>query len=179
MQRILVMGSSGSGKSTFARRLSDATGIPFVSLDALFWKPGWQASETSTFESCVAETARQPRWVMDGNYISQGAGNLRRQLADTVIWFDLPRRTCMAGILGRILRSYGRVRPEMAEGCPERIDLEFFRYVWTYRHRQRPKLLSYFEGLRPDQTFVCFTERAQADRYLLNIAPSASLVGAC
>ena len=179
MQRILVMGSSGSGKSTFARRLSDATGIPFVSLDALFWKPGWQASETSTFESCVAKTARQPRWVMDGNYISQGAGNLRRQLADTVIWFDLPRRTCMAGILGRILRSYGRVRPEMAEGCPERIDLEFFRYVWTYRHRQRPKLLGYFEGLRPDQTFVCFTERAQADRYLLNITPSASPVGVC
>jgi adenylate kinase family enzyme len=179
MQRILVMGSSGSGKSTFARRLSDATGIPLVSLDALFWKPGWQPSETSTFESCVAETARQPRWVMDGNYISQGAGKLRRQLADTVIWFDLPRRTCMAGILGRIARSYGQVRPEMAEGCPEQIDLEFFRYVWTYRHRQRPKLLSYFEGLRPDQTFVCFTERAQADRYLLNIAPSASPVGAC
>ena len=179
MQRILVMGSSGSGKSTFARRLSDATGIPFVSLDALFWKPGWQPSEASTFESCVAETTRQPRWVMDGNYISQGAGNLRRQLADTVIWFDLPRRTCMAGILRRIVRSYGQVRPEMAEGCPEKIDLEFFRYVWTYRHRQRPKLLGYFEGLQPDQTFVCFTARAQADRYLLNIAPSVSPVGAC
>ena len=49
MQRVLVMGSSGSGKSTFARRLSDMTGIPFVSLDALFWKPGWVESDTAEF----------------------------------------------------------------------------------------------------------------------------------
>jgi adenylate kinase family enzyme len=179
MQRILVMGSSGSGKSTFARRLCDATGIPFVSLDALFWKPGWQPAEAAAFEARVIEAANSPYWVMDGNYTNRPSGELRRQLADTVIWFDLPRHTCMTGILTRIARSYGQVRPEMAEGCPEKIDFEFFRYVWTYRNRQRPKLLQFFEGLRPDQTFVCFTERAQADRYLRDVAPSASLVGAC
>ena len=78
------------------------------------------------------------------------------------------------GILARIIGSYGQVRPEMAEGCPEKIDFEFFHYVWTYRARQRPKLLAFFEGLRPDQTFVCFTERAQADRYLANIAPAGT-----
>ena len=174
MQRILVMGSSGSGKSTFARRLSDATGIPFVSLDALFWNPGWQPSESNVFEARVTEAANRARWIMDGNYTERPSGQLRRQLADTIIWFDLPRRTCMTGILIRIARSYGQVRPEMAEGCPEKIDFEFFHYVWTYRARQRPKLLKYFEGLRPDQTFVCFTERAQADRYLANIAPAGT-----
>jgi adenylate kinase family enzyme len=178
MQRILVMGSSGSGKSRFARRLCDITGLPFVSLDALFWKPGWQPSEPVEFDARVIEAANQPRWVMDGNYTNR-TGELRRQLADTFIWFDLPRRTCMTGILKRIAGSYGQVRPEMAEGCPEKIDLEFFRYVWTYRARQRPKLLKFFEGLRPDQALVCFTERAQADRYLLNIALSASSAGAC
>ena len=57
----------------------------------------------------------------------------------------------MIGILSRIATSYGRVRPEMAEGCPERINAEFFRYVWTYRRVQRPKLLQYLEGLRADQ----------------------------
>ena len=85
----------------------------------------------------------------------------------------------MTGILKRIAGSYGQVRPEMAEGCPEKIDLEFFRYVWTYRARQRPKLLKFFEEVRPDQTFVCFTARTQADRYLLDIVPSASSAGAC
>jgi adenylate kinase family enzyme len=118
MQRVLVMGSSGSGKSTFARRLSEIAGIPFVSLDALYWKPGWVAPDNAEFEQRVAEIARQPRWVMDGNYTRYGAGELRRQTSDTVIWFDLPRRSCMLGIMRRVAGSYGKVRPEMAEGCP-------------------------------------------------------------
>jgi hypothetical protein len=80
----------------------------------------------------------------------------------------------MLGILRRIATSHGRVRPEMAEGCPERIDFEFFRYVWTFREQQRPRLLAYFEGLRPDQSLICFTNRTQADRYLGEITPVAN-----
>jgi adenylate kinase family enzyme len=176
MERILVMGSSGSGKSTFAQRLSAITGIPIVSLDALFWKPGWMPSDRVEFEQRVTEAVALPRWIIDGNYASGGGGEVRRSLADTVIWFDLPRRTCMTGIMTRIATSYGRVRPEMAPGCPEKFDLAFFRYVWTYRRLQRPKLLRYFEGLRPDQTFIRFTNRAEADRYLTNVAASAGAV---
>jgi len=142
-----------------------------VSLDALFWKPGWVESDKGEFRTRVAEAARQPRWIIDGNYTA-AEGALRLDSSDTVIWFDLPRSTCMLGILMRIATSYGRVRPEMAEGCPERIDFEFFHYVWTYRREQRPKLLAFFEGLRPDQTFVTFTDRAQADRYLSDLVPA-------
>ena len=169
MQRILVMGSSGSGKSTFSKRLSAITGIPIVSLDALFWKPGWVESDRAEFRERLTAVARQPRWIMDGNFASHLV-ELRRDACDTVIWFDLPRATCVLGILIRIAKSYGQVRPEMAEGCPEKIDLEFLRYVWTFRQKQRPTLLAYFERLRPDQTLVTFTNRAQAERYLSDLA---------
>ena len=168
MQRVLVMGSSGSGKSTFARRLSDITGIPFVSVDALFWRPGWVQSDRESFHARLTEAALQPRWIMDGNFTSH-VGDLRRDASDTVIWFDLPRRTCMLGIIKRIAGSYGQVRPEMAEGCPEKIDPEFFRYVWTFRRKQRPTLIKYFEGLRADQSLVCFTDRAQVNDYLMRV----------
>src|SRR6187399_1842826 len=87
MQRILVMGSSGSGKSTFAQRLSAITGIPMVSLDALFWKPGWIESDAAEFRTRVTEATRQPRWIMDGDYISHDAGHVRRGAADTVFRF--------------------------------------------------------------------------------------------
>jgi adenylate kinase family enzyme len=170
MQRVLVMGSSGSGKSTFARRLSEIAGLPFVSLDAMYWKPGWVASDNAEFGQRVAEVARRPQWVMDGNFTSSGAGELRRRSTDTVIWFDLPRSSCMFGIMKRIAGSYGQVRPEMAEGCPEKFDFEFFRYVWAYRRQQRPKHLEYFGGLRSDQSLVSFTDRAQANEYLNEIA---------
>lgn len=177
MERILVMGSSGSGTSTFAQRLSAITGIPIVSLDALYWNPGWMPSNAAEFDQRVTEAARQPRWIMDGNFTSSGAGDLRRSIADGVVWFDLSRRTCMTGVITRIATSYGRVRPEMAPGCPEKFDLEFFRYVWNYRRLQRPKLLQYFEGLRPDQALICFTNRAQADQYLTNLVPAACAAG--
>jgi len=162
------MGSPGSGKSTFARRLSQVTGIPVVSLDALFWKPGWVPSDAAEFEARVSEAVGLPRWIIDGDYI-WWAGDIRRSVADAVIWFDLPTRSCMVGIVSRIATSYGRVRPEMAQGCPERIDAEFFRYVWSYRQVQRPKLVHYLEGLRADQSLICFTERAQARRYLADV----------
>jgi adenylate kinase family enzyme len=173
MQRVLVMGSSGSGKSTFARRLAKATGLPFVSLDALYWQPGWQPSEPEPFGLRVTEAASAPGWIMDGNY-TRFAGELRRERADTVIWFDLPRHVCMSGIMTRIVGSYGQVRPEMAPGCPERIDLEFLRYVWTYRQQQRPRLLEFFEGLRADQELICFNNREQAESYLAGVTPSSA-----
>jgi adenylate kinase family enzyme len=130
--------------------------------------------DPNEFSIRMTEAAQQPRWIMDGNYISSGAGELRRQRSDTIIWFDLPRSACMFGILKRIAGSYGKVRPEMAEGCPEKIDLEFFRYVWSYRQQQRPKLIEYFQALRPDQSLVCFTDRSQADGYLKRLAPMAN-----
>ena len=176
MERVLVMGSSGSGKSTFAQRLAKLTGLPFVSLDALYWQPGWQPSDPEAFHQRATAVANGSAWVIDGNYISSGAGELRRALADTVIWFDLPRRLCLTGIMKRIVTTYGRVRPEMAPGCPEQIDLEFIRYVWTYREQQRPKLLEYFKGLRRDQALICFTSREQADDYLAAAKPAARAI---
>lgn len=166
MRRVLILGSSGSGKSTFARRLATLTGLPMVSIDAVFWQPGWAASDPATFAVRMQQIALGEFWIMDGNYLESGVGELRRARADAIFWFDLPRHACMTGILTRVARSYGRVRPEMAEGCPERFDPEFIRYVWTYRARQRPKLMAFLDGVHRDQSLVTFHQRAQADRYL-------------
>jgi adenylate kinase family enzyme len=177
MRRVLVLGSSGSGKSTFARRLSQATGIPMVSIDAIYWQPGWRPSAPDLFETAMTLNASQSSWIMDGNYLTRGAGELRRARADTVFWFDLPRWVCLSGVLLRITKSHGRVRPEMADGCPEQFDAEFLHYVWTYRARQRPKLLTFFEALRPDQNFIRFASRRAADSFLASQSFGPDAVG--
>jgi adenylate kinase family enzyme len=166
MQRVLVMGCAGSGKSTFGRRLADKLGLPFVSIDQIYWQPGWREPEPEAFTAKMTREAEKPAWVIDGNYMRSGAGELRRARADTVLWFDLPRRVCMLSVIRRSAASYGRVRPEMAPGCPEKFDWVFLRYVWTYRAAQRPKLLAYFSALRGDQRLVTFTARAQAADFL-------------
>jgi adenylate kinase family enzyme len=166
MRRVLVMGCSGAGKSTFARKLAAKLGLPFVSIDQVHWLPGWVEPEPAQFTAKMTREAEQPTWVMDGNYMRHGAGALRRARADTVFWFDLPRWICMVSVVWRSVAGYGVVRPEMAPGCPEKFDLVFYRYVWTYHALQRPKLAAYLAELRPDQRLVTFTTRAQADDFL-------------
>ncbi|KAF0128742.1 MAG: DNA topology modulation protein FlaR [Xanthobacteraceae bacterium] len=172
MQRVLVMGCSGSGKSTFATALAARLGLPYVSLDALYWRPGWVEPDRKTFGDIMLREASRPAWVMDGNYTSHGAGDVRRERADTVFWFDLPRRVCFAGVLSRVARTYGRVRPEMTPGCPEQLDFGFLRWVWSYRRDQRPKQLAYLGQLRTGQRLITFTTRRQADGYLAARAPA-------
>jgi adenylate kinase family enzyme len=170
MQRVLVMGCSGAGKSTFGRALADRLGLPFVSIDRIYWQPGWREPKLEEFTAKMTREAEKPAWVMDGNYTRYGAGELRRDRADTIVWFDLPRWVCMLSVIRRSASSYGQVRPEMAPGCPEKFDWEFLRFVWTYRATQRPKLLAYFSALRGDQRLVTFTARAQAADFLAEAA---------
>lgn len=177
MRRVLVIGCSGSGKSTFARRLAASAGLPHVSLDALYWQPGWTEPSREDFLARLDGAVRPPSWIIDGGYIGYD-GETRHERADTVFFFDLPRLVCMSGILWRSASTYGQVRPDMAPGCPERFDLEFMRYVWTYCEQQRPKVMKFFERLRPDQTLVRFTSRRDADEYLRAVAPAARTVEA-
>jgi adenylate kinase family enzyme len=166
MRRVLVMGCAGSGKTTFARKLADKLGLPFVSIDRIFWQPGWREPAREDFAARMTLEAAKPAWVMDGNYTSHAAAELRRVRADTIIWFDLPRRVCVLGIIRRSVMSYGRVRSEMAPGCPEKFDLAFYRFVWTYGAAHRPRLLAYVSALRDNQRLVTFTTRKQAAEFL-------------
>jgi len=96
------VGSSGSGKTTFAIRLAARLGIPCVELDALYWGPNWSELDPETFQDRVREATAGGAWVCDGNYSAVRPTVFGR--ADTVVWLDLPLRTCLARMLGRTAR---------------------------------------------------------------------------
>lgn len=144
MQRVLVVGCAGAGKSSFARRLAGATGLPLVHLDQHYWRSGWVEPEKEDWQAQVEALAAEPRWIMDGNY--GGSLDIRFRRADAVFVLDMPRRLCLWRVVLRTCRHLGRTRADMTEGCPERFDAEFLRYVWTYGRDHRPRLQKALDG---------------------------------
>ncbi|MGH6992968.1 MAG: hypothetical protein ACRED8_08855 [Caulobacteraceae bacterium] len=138
MERLMVVGCSGAGKSTLARRLGDRLDLPVFHLDSLFWKPGWKESDREEFRARIAEAAAGEKWIFDGGYITHAVPAFRR--AELIIWLDLPRRVCLARAVARSIFGFGRVREDLAPGCPEKIDLGFYRYIWNWDRSNRPRL---------------------------------------
>ncbi len=139
MQRIVIVGSPGGGKSTLARALGAKLGLPVHHLDALFWRPGWVEAARTEFDQAQADAVRGERWIIDGNYGRTYA--LRMARADTIVWVDLARGQCLWRTLRRWGQWRGRVRPDMGERCPERLpDLGFLRFIWNFRRETEPKL---------------------------------------
>lgn len=135
MERVLIIGCGGAGKSTLARQLGEKLNIPVVHLDKLFWKPGWVESSKEEIDEKIRMEMAKPQWIMDGNY--NRTLPQRVQYCDTVIYLDFSRFACIRGVLKRVITTYGTVRPDMGEGCPERFDLEFLKWVWNYNKDKR------------------------------------------
>ena len=158
MERILIIGCGGAGKSTLARQLGELTGLPVVHLDKLFWHPGWVESTKEEIDAKIAAALDEPQWIMDGNYNRTLPMRIRK--CDTVIYLDFSRFACLMGVAKRVLTTYGTVRPDMGEGCPERFDLDFLRWVWNFNKNKREqyyRLLNEAEGV---ETIVLKNRRA-------------------
>ena len=149
MQRVLILGNCGAGKSTLATALAERTGLPLIQLDRHYWQPDWTPTHKSVWEPTVRKLTNRPRWIMDGNYA--GTLDLRLPRADTVIFLDYPTTTCLWRISRRIAKYHGRVRPGMPTGCRERFDWPFYRYVATFNLRRRPLLLQKLAAYRADK----------------------------
>jgi adenylate kinase family enzyme len=133
-RRIAVLGPSGSGKSFVSTRLAEITGLPLVHLDRLAYQPGWRETDADELKRNHRELLEDAEWVIDGNYTNvDKAERIRR--ADLVVVLAPPRRTCLRCILRRQTLNCGRARPDMAEGCVGRFDLDFLRFCWDWHPR--------------------------------------------
>jgi adenylate kinase family enzyme len=176
-RRVLVVGCSGAGKSTLSRALGRATGLPVVHLDEHFWQPGWVQSDDEPWRERLEELLARPEWIMDGAYTT----SLPRRLlvADAVVRLDVGRARCLAQILQRLVTSYGRTRPDLAEGCPEKFDAEFLKWVWTWHRDEEPKLLRGLAAAPAHVRVWTLRSRGEIARFLEGIdAPGAETPGA-
>lgn len=171
MRKILVIGCSGAGKSTFARRLGARLGLEVIHLDAHFWKADWVETPRPEWRALVEELLKREAWVMDGNY--SGTLDLRIAACDTVVFLDLPRALCVRRVLKRGFKYRNRRRPDMAEGCTERLNLSylgFLRWVWDFDKRSRPKVVRLLEENERTKRVVRLRSSAEAEEFLARAA---------
>ncbi len=174
MQRVLILGCCGAGKSTLAKQLSEATGLGVIHLDQHYWKTDWEVSEPEEWGEIVRKLVERPRWIMDGNYA--GTLDVRLLKADTVLYLDFPTATCLWRITKRIARYWGRTRPDMTDGCRERFDLEFYHYVATFNATRRPAILTKLAAYSERKDVRILKSDAEINRYLQGLEPADKAV---
>jgi len=167
MKRILVIGSSGAGKSTFAGRLGEATGLKIVHLDQLFWKPNWVEPTKEEWRETVEEVLQNEAWIIDGNY--SGTLDLRIQRADTVIFLDFPPTICVWRILKRVAFYHKGKRPDMAAGCDERFDWDFVKWTWNYPKRSKPKVKSLLKSYQDKLKIIRLVSNREVEAFFVNL----------
>jgi adenylate kinase family enzyme len=144
--RIVLFGRPGSGKSTCALRLHQATGLPLYHLDAYFFLANWQERIYHEFLSLQQQIVDQDRWIIDGNSLQSLA--MRYARADLVLYFNYPRWRCLWRIFKRRLGRKNLALKDKAEGCNENVSWQLLRYMWTFQSRLNGRLMRDLARLR-------------------------------
>lgn len=139
LKRIMVIGiSAGVGKSTFARKLSEALNIEVCHLDALYWKPGWVETPLEEFAAAQKKIVSNDQWIIEGNY--SNTFEIRIEQADTIFYLELPLYVCLYRVIKRWFQNIGKTRPDMGKGCKEKIDWDFIKFICTTYYPRKRKM---------------------------------------
>jgi adenylate kinase family enzyme len=165
VEKVVVVGCCGSGKSYVAREIGRLTGAPVTHLDAIYYDDEWNAAPMDGFADAQHELVARPRWVIDGNYNS--TLEIRLRACDTVVFLDLPTRSCLWGMLSRQLRH--GAGQNSTNGVYNRINTDVVKYVRGYRRSMRPRVLAKFDEYAGHARVVSLRSRAHARQWLAEL----------
>lgn len=167
MNKIAVIGSPGAGKSTLSRQLKELTRIQVYHLDVLHWNPNWVIMPKDEQKAIQEEIVNKKEWIIDGNY--GGTLDIRLNAADTIVFLDFPRHVCLYRVIKRAIIYRNKRRPDMREGNKERIDFEFYKFVWRFYKDKRPAVLKKIEAYSDTKTVIHLCSRREVDAFLRSI----------
>lgn len=159
MLKAIVIGSPGAGKSTFARKLRDATGLPLYYLDMLWHKPDKTNITVEEFDARLNEIMGEDKWIIDGNY--QRTLERRIKACDTVFLLDFPLEVCLFGARSRV----GKRREDLP-WLETEFDAEFEQWIVDFSKDSLPYIYELIDRYREKKESIIFKSREEADRYL-------------
>lgn len=165
LARISVIGCSGGGKSTLSQKLAVRLGAVYLCMDReFFWLPGWVMRSRGEQRALMVEAVKGERWIMDGT--NPSGFDIRLPRSQMVIWVRVPRLVCLWSVVKRWVKYQGRTRPEMTPGCPEKIDLDFLRYIWNFEARHAPLVIANIAAHGPEVPVLMLKSRREMRRLL-------------
>jgi adenylate kinase family enzyme len=162
MRRVAVIGCGGAGKTTLARELGDRLGLPVVHVDGHYWR-GSGARRGGDWSEIHGSLIAGDRWILDG--MKPGLLAERLERADTVVFLDVPRRTCLRGVVSRRFRHLGRVRADT--GTYDRLELHFLRWIWRFGRDVRPAVRAALEECSCE--VVVLRSRREVERWVASL----------
>jgi len=167
INKIIVIGSGGAGKSILAQQMGDILGLPVFHLDALFWHPGWIETHKPEWREKQRRLVAQDQWIIDGNY--GGTIDLRLAACDTAVFLNFSRWVCLFRIVKRYIQYRNRTRPDMGDGCRERLSLQYVKWVWNYPKANAPRIAKQLADVAAAKTVITLRSPRAVRRFLQDL----------
>ena len=171
-RRILVLGSSGSGKTHLSGCLAETLGLEVIHLDAHFWRSDSQPRADEEWRKIVSELSQREAWIMDGTY--ERSLDLRIPRADAIILLELAPAHCLARVIERQMSAKNEARPDLPDGFIERLNEDHRRYVLRYPEVTRPAVLASIERHGPDTPVVTLAAPEEIDPFVTQLRQTVS-----
>lgn len=167
--KIAIIGYSGSGKSTLAKYLAKRYDISLLHLDTLQFLPNWEMSDRNWMQKQVKHFLKSKEsWVIDGNYNSCCYED-RMEQADQIIFLNFSRWNCLLRAAKRYSKNRGKVRDSMAQGCPEKFDWEFIRWILHDGRSKRVQKLYQAVQNTYSEKFIQINNQKELDDYMQHL----------
>ncbi len=160
--RIMIVGNNGSGKSFLSKELSVITGLPLIHLDIEFWRPNWEKPPKEEWLKKQAELISKEKWIIDGNHTD--TMELRFEIADIILFLDINRLVCLAGVLKRS----GKRRSDWPQYLEEKLDRGFFQLckgLWNFSKTRKRTILGLHRKY-PGKPFLVIKGRRKMNKLL-------------
>lgn len=164
MSKILILGNSGSGKSTFTKKLANKLNIDYLHLDTIIYKHSWTNPEFEAMEQKIQDYILKPSWIIDGNFLNKATSRFTE--CDTIYFLDINRFVCLFSVINRYFKFKGKKRDSRSDLCDEKLTKDYLKWVFSGFYKTSRKRIYDFIKQNPNKKVIIFNSRRQINKFI-------------